>query len=91
MMEGKPVVIFGEGSATRDYTYIDDAIKAYIAAFEMPVDTDNFVVNIGTGKEVSIKEIAVEYLPANGFAWKKPVYVEQNMPTLEEMIKGGNQ
>jgi len=86
MMAGKPAMIYGEGKATRDYTYIDDAIRAYLAAFEKPVNPDNFVINIGTGKEVSIKEIALDYLPANGLEWRKPVYVEPRIGEVERLI-----
>jgi len=85
-MAGIPPVIYGDGSQTRDYTYIDDAIRAYMAAFETPVDKDNFVINIGTGKEVTIKEIALDYLPANGLRYQKPVYVEPRIGEVERLI-----
>lgn len=58
MMSNKSVPIYGTGEQTRDYTFVDDAIRAYVAALEKPADTDNFVINVGTGKEVSINEIA---------------------------------
>jgi len=86
MMAGKPVMIFGEGTATRDYTYIDDAIRAYVLALESPVDRDRFVINIGTGKEVAIKDIP-GYLTANGhFEYKRPVHVKQRIGEVDRLI-----
>ena len=85
-MAGIPPVIYGTGEQSRDYTFVDDAIRAYMAAFEKPVDKDNFVINIGTGKEVTIKEIALDYLTANGLEWRKPVYVEPRIGEVERLI-----
>ena len=86
MMAGKPVMIYGEGSAIRDYLYIDDAIKAYMAALNQPVDKDNFVLNIGTGKEITIKQLANKYLPARGFDWKKPIHVEPRIGEVDRLV-----
>lgn len=90
MMAGRPVMIYGEGTATRDYTYITDAIGAYISAFNQPVDPDNFVINIGTGKEVTIKDIAQNYLPANGFKYMKPVFVEPRIGEVDRLVCNPN-
>lgn len=42
---------WGDGTATRDFLYVEDAAKAVVKAIETDVD----VVNIGTGLESSIK------------------------------------
>ena len=57
---GGNLQIFGTGSQTRDYMYIDDAVSAY----DLMVRLDNTagqVYNFGTGIETSIREIA-EYI-----------------------------
>lgn len=52
-LNGDDITIFGDGSQERDYMYIDDAIQAYIIA------SKTFgVMNAGTGKTVTINEIA---------------------------------
>ena len=59
-MEGNNLQVFGSGSQTRDYMYIDDAVSAY----DLMVGLDNTagqVYNFGTGVETSVKEIA-EYI-----------------------------
>lgn len=50
---GGSVVVFGDGSQTRDFAYIDDAVEALVKAGR----ADNIVrsiLNIGSGVEVSI-------------------------------------
>ena len=63
---GHPLTIFGDGTQTRDFTYIDDVISANLITAE----SGEGVYNVGTGRNVSVNEIAtaisdqVEYLPA---------------------------
>jgi len=54
-LKNKPPIIFGDGEQTRDFTFVKDAIEANILAAEK--DTTG-VFNIGTGKKVSINELA---------------------------------
>jgi UDP-glucose 4-epimerase len=53
---GEPLVIFGDGLQTMDFIYVDDIARANILAATAPV-TDR-VYNIGTGTEISLKEVA---------------------------------
>ena len=48
--------IIGDGLATRDYTYIDDVVKAIVMAIEKPAL--NRPINIGTGKETNTLKLA---------------------------------
>jgi UDP-glucose 4-epimerase len=50
----KPV-IYGDGSAIRDYIYIRDAIDATVSAFESR--TPERVFNIGSGQETSLNQL----------------------------------
>ncbi|MCK4522401.1 MAG: NAD-dependent epimerase/dehydratase family protein [Nanoarchaeota archaeon] len=52
-LAGKPITVFGDGSQERDYMHINDAIRGYVLAASM-----KGVLNIGTGKTVSVLEIA---------------------------------
>ena len=54
-LDGRPMPIFGDGSQRRDYTWIDDAVDAYILALTTKLDGP---LNIGTGTTVSILEVA---------------------------------
>jgi UDP-glucose 4-epimerase len=50
------LVAHGDGSQTRDYVYVDDVISALVAAATAP-SIDGLVINIGSGKETSIREL----------------------------------
>ncbi len=63
LFSGEPLVIFGDGSATRDYVYVDDAVHAFIAA----LDSDYVgIVNVGTGVETSVQTLADTLLTIHG-------------------------
>ncbi len=55
-LEGKPFVIYGDGSQTRDFIYVSDAVNAFILAYESSIKCG--IYNVGTGKETSFNELA---------------------------------
>ena len=56
-LTGHPVLVFGEGSQERDFTYVTDTARAIIEITASGLFTGE-TVNIGTGRAVTIKEIA---------------------------------
>jgi UDP-glucose 4-epimerase len=56
IVAGQPLMIFGDGLQTMDFIYVDDVARANILAATAPV-TDR-VYNIGTGAEISLKDVA---------------------------------
>src|SRR5262249_42535927 len=46
--------IFGDGSKTRDYVYVDDIVGANLLALELG---DNSIYNLGSGVETSDREV----------------------------------
>ncbi len=55
IFEGKPVTIYGDGSQTRDFTYVDDVIAGTIRASEVE-GIGGEVFNIGGGGNVSVRD-----------------------------------
>jgi len=55
LRNGKPPVIFGDGTQTRDFVYVRDVVRANILAMERDAEG---VYNIGSGKETSINQLA---------------------------------
>jgi GDP-L-fucose synthase len=60
------VVLWGTGKPTREFLYVDDAARALILCAERLNVSDP--VNIGTGKETSIRELAETISELAGFA-----------------------
>lgn len=54
LLKGEPTFIYNDGETTRDYVYIEDAVRALIMAAE---SEEVGVFNIGTGKETSTNEL----------------------------------
>lgn len=58
-MAGKPMVIFGDGEQTRDFTYVTDTARGIMLGgfSERAVGR---TINLGTGNEIAIRELARE-------------------------------
>ncbi|MGH7556653.1 MAG: NAD-dependent epimerase/dehydratase family protein [Gemmatimonadota bacterium] len=52
----EPLVIYGDGSATRDYLYVDDLCEGICAATDAPLEDD--VLHLASGEETSIERLA---------------------------------
>ena len=59
------VTLWGDGSAMREFLYVDDLAEA---AFKCMVDYDSEeIINVGTGKDITIKELATTIADVVGF------------------------
>ncbi len=54
MLDSEQPIIFGDGTATRDYVYIDDIVDANMLAV---TNGDRLICNLGSNKETSVNEI----------------------------------
>ncbi len=54
-LQDKPVTVFGDGSQTRSFCYVDDLIRGLVALMESDV---HLPVNIGNPNEMSLLELA---------------------------------
>jgi UDP-glucose 4-epimerase len=52
---GEPIVVYGDGEQTRDFTYIDDAVRANLLAMSAPIRAE--AINVGGGRRVSLNEV----------------------------------
>jgi GDP-L-fucose synthase len=60
------VVLWGDGSPTREFLYVEDAAEAFVLAADRYSSQEP--VNIGTGVEISIGELAATIAELTGFA-----------------------
>ncbi|MBC7792929.1 MAG: NAD-dependent epimerase/dehydratase family protein, partial [Clostridia bacterium] len=56
MLRGEAPTIFGDGGNTRDYVYVDDVVRANLAALAEPKARGAY--NVGTGIETSVNVLA---------------------------------
>jgi len=55
MLKNQPPIIYGDGSQTRDFTYVKDVAHANMLAMDRDVEG---VFNIACGERISINELA---------------------------------
>ena len=63
LLDGRPCTIFGDGTQTRDFVYVDDAVDAFVRAAEKG---SGLLCNIGTGVETSVNELYAAMAVAAG-------------------------
>jgi len=52
---GSPITVYGDGEQTRDFTYVDDAVRATTMAMTRPVG--ELTYNVGGGHRVALNEV----------------------------------
>ena len=75
-LEGKDITIFGDGSQTRSFCYVDDLVDGFIRF----MDTDSNVsgpMNLGNPNEFTIKELAEQVVEMTG---SKSRIVHRDLP-----------
>jgi UDP-glucose 4-epimerase len=55
-LEGEPYTVFGDGLQSRDFTYVENAVRAVLAAVEAP-KVGGEVVNIACGRRVTLLDL----------------------------------
>ncbi|NMB72572.1 MAG: NAD-dependent epimerase/dehydratase family protein, partial [Bacteroidales bacterium] len=64
-LQGKDLTIYGDGSQTRSFQYVDDLLEAMIRMMDTP-DTVTGPVNIGNPSEFTILELAEKVIRITG-------------------------
>ena len=80
-IEGKPLTVFGDGSQTRSFCYIDDMIEGLFRLFESKI---NEPVNLGNPDEKTINEFAEIILKKTG---SKSGIVYKELPVDDPKVR----
>ena len=64
-LRGGSLVAHGDGGQTRDYVFVDDVVTALIASATAP-NLNGLTINVGSGTETSIKDLAKHVLEVTG-------------------------
>jgi dTDP-glucose 4,6-dehydratase len=62
-LEGQPITVFGEGTQTRSFCYVDDLIRGLVMLAE---SGEHLPVNIGNPREFTLNELAETVLRVTG-------------------------
>jgi dTDP-glucose 4,6-dehydratase/UDP-glucose 4-epimerase len=69
VIEGKPILVFGDGLQLRDFNYVDDVVDALLMA-ALDSKADGQVFNLGSKEVVNLKQLAqmvCELLPGSSY------------------------
>lgn len=64
----KEIEVWGDGSPTREFLYVDDAAEGILLATEFY--NESLPVNLGSGYEIAIKDLAEKIADLSGFSGK---------------------
>jgi len=74
-LAGKPMVVFGEGTQTRDFTFVGDTAAGILAAGISDRSVGQ-TINLGSGKEIQIRELATTIAQVLGRPLAEIIHVE---------------
>ena len=70
-LRGKPITLYGDGSQTRSFCYVDDLINGCITYMDLPADSDDKSdllgpINLGNPVEFTIAQLAKKVIEMTG-------------------------
>jgi dTDP-glucose 4,6-dehydratase len=80
-LEGKPITVFGDGTQTRSFCYVDDLIRGLVALAE---SEEHLPVNIGNPREFTLNELAETVLRVTG---SKSEVVYEALPIDDPQVR----
>ncbi len=80
-LQDRPITVFGDGSQTRSFCYVDDLIRGIIALSESGYHDP---VNIGNPNEFTLLELAKEVISATG---AKSEIIFEALPTDDPQVR----
>ncbi len=80
-LEGKPLTVFGDGTQTRSFCYVDDLIRGLVALAE---SGEHLPVNLGNPAEFTLNELAEVVLRITG---SKSEVVYEALPVDDPQVR----
>jgi dTDP-glucose 4,6-dehydratase len=80
-LEGKPLTVFGDGTQTRSFCYVDDLIRGLVALAE---SGEHLPVNLGNPREFTLNELAETVLRLTG---AKSEIVHEALPIDDPQVR----
>jgi dTDP-glucose 4,6-dehydratase len=80
-LEGKPLTVFGDGTQTRSFCYVDDLIRGLVALAE---SGEHLPVNLGNPNEFTMNELAEAVVRVTG---SKSEIVHEALPVDDPQVR----
>ena len=80
-LEGKPLTVFGDGTQTRSFCYVDDLVRGLVALAE---SGEHLPVNIGNPNEFTLNELAEAVVRITG---SKSEIVHEALPVDDPQVR----
>lgn len=78
------VVVFGDGTHTRDFVYVDDAVDALVSAATAP-NVSQQIINVGSGEETSLGQL-IEQIGATVRAKADVIYNAESSGGIAHLV-----
>ncbi|HEV2754724.1 MAG TPA: NAD-dependent epimerase/dehydratase family protein [Actinomycetota bacterium] len=82
MLAGRPCTIYGDGTQTRDFAFVEDVVSAFVAARDRG---SGELINVGSGREVSVNELYAKLAELTGSRFE-PVYAAARPGELQRIV-----
>ncbi|HWL64614.1 MAG TPA: NAD-dependent epimerase/dehydratase family protein [Actinomycetota bacterium] len=86
MLSGRPCTIYGDGSQTRDFLYVDDVVSGFLAAREKG---SGELINLGSGTELSVDDLYSKLATLTGTRFD-PIYAAARPGELQRIVVGAD-
>lgn len=82
MLSGRPCTIYGDGTQTRDFVFVDDVVAGFVAARDRG---SSELVNVGSGSELSVSELYSRLAELTGTRFD-PIYAGSRPGELQRIV-----
>ena len=82
MLSGRPCTIYGDGTQTRDFVYVDDVVTAFLAARDRG---SGELINVGSGRELSVSDLYARLAELTGTRFE-PIHAEARPGELHRIV-----
>jgi len=87
LMHNQPIEIFGDGEQTRDYIFVKETAEGFIKVYQHDQSRGK-VLNIATGKEITINDLVAKLLEILGKPDHPVVHVEERIGDVRRHCGG---
>ncbi|MGI8773629.1 MAG: NAD-dependent epimerase/dehydratase family protein [Actinomycetota bacterium] len=82
MLAGQPCTIYGDGTQTRDFVFVDDVVDAFVACRDKG---SGELINVGSGEELSVNELYARLAELTGSRYE-PIYGGARPGELQRIV-----